>query len=88
MAVDEDILNDTIQSLLDKITINSTQRKTLQELYLKAKNISLVEIPAPTVEDSRLTKKVLPNDTVLGVEINPTRREEIYDQVISENAAL
>jgi len=84
MPVDEDNLDAIIVDLIKKTNTNFVQRQEITEIYKCAKRIELVDVPDPTIEDPKQTKKVLPMDDDLGLEITVQRREQIYDELISD----
>jgi len=88
MAVDETILESTIVDLSEKLNAVSLERQNLKTIIRDAQSIVMVNVPDPTEEDPRRTKKELPQDNKLGAEITTERREQIYDKIIVDVAAL
>jgi len=88
MTVNDTILESTIVGLQEKLNIVSLQRSNLKTILRDAYSIVLLDLPDPTEEDTRRTKKVLPLDNKLGTEITVERREQIYEKIIANFAAL
>jgi len=84
MPIDDDIIDSTLKGMIDKITQNHTARGNLQKLHDLGQSIKLVTVPDPTEKEPRRTKKVIPNDPMLGGEMSETRRQAIYDKFIAD----
>lgn len=88
MPIDYDILDSALKEVMDKINQNHTERKNLENIHKIGESIQLVTVPDPTAEEPRRTKKVIPNDPMLGGEISATRQQEIYDKFLAGVALL
>jgi len=88
MPVDEQILETTYEAINAKLQEISIERQKLKQLQNDAKSICLVDKPDPTVENPRKTKKVQPKDQVIGSDMTPARRNEIYDSIMSRKTAF
>jgi hypothetical protein len=88
MPVDESLLEAKIQEINTKLTENGVMRQTLKALHKNAINIQQVDVPDPTPEDPRKTKKEMPKDDDLGSQITPARRQEIYDKILVDCTEL
>lgn len=88
MVVDEDRLTGIITTLNEEMTLINTKRNTLRNLSEIANSIKLVIIPAPTAENINATDTTLPLDPKLGVTIEVSRREAIYDKLLLDVSEL
>lgn len=88
MPVDEDNLAKIISDVGAKLDEVTTQRSNLKIILSNANSIRQVEVPDPTEENPGQRKMVMPNDRSLGNKIKPARRQEIYDQIVSDAVGL
>jgi len=88
MVVDEAILESTIVDLQNKLDTVSLKKQNLKTILRDSQSIVMINIPDATEKDPRRTKKVLPTDNKLGIEITVKRREQIYEKIIADVAAL
>jgi hypothetical protein len=88
MPVDEANLEVIKTDLRVKLNENSAERIKLKELLKLSTDITKVDVPDPTPEDTARTKKEMPKDKSLGSEMSVARRDQIYDKIVSEKTAL
>lgn len=88
MPVNEATLQTTIDTINSKIQTNAQERQKLRQLLDIAESIKQVDVPDPTPQDLNRTKKIMPKDRVLGKDITPARRQEIYDKIVADVAVL
>ena len=82
MPVDDTELATLLQSAYDKLTVITTERSKLKAFINAATTITKV----PTQSDPEIME--LPNDRMLGVKYSPTRRQAIYDKLLSDKPML
>ena len=88
MPIEEEILDSTIQDIRHKLGVNSLERQKIKNILQAASSIQQIDVPDPTKEKPRQTKKELPKDRILGTEISPTRRQAIYDKIRQDVSEL
>lgn len=84
MVVDDNVIESTILNMQNRLNTNAQERQTIKGIALNLQIIRLVEVPDPVENDINQTKKVMPLDPVLGIEMTEDRRNEIYDKIISD----
>jgi len=88
MEVDDVNIDIIKLDLINKANNNSLERQKLRAIRKDIQEITLVDQPDPTVKEPTKTKKILPNDMELGVQMTVERREARYEKIMVDVAEL
>ena len=84
MPTNDDTLDTMIAVLETKAGKISKDLQKIRNTLTLAESIKKIDVPDPTPEDHRKTKKVLPLDHTLKTAITSSRRDEIYSKIVSD----
>lgn len=82
MTVDDTQLSKMLQSAYDKLTINGNERSNLKNFIRNCTEI----IKVPKENNSSEMKDVI--DDTLGIKMATTRRQAIYDKLLTDKTNL
>jgi len=84
VEIDDDYIESTITDMQNKLITNRQEYQTIKTILNNLQTITLVEVSDPVESDANQTKKVMPTDPILRIEMTEDRRHEIYDKIVSD----
>lgn len=84
MPVDDENLATMLQSAYEKLGANGEERQQLKIFIQGCTEITMV----PTPTEANPDKKTVGKDRLLGVALTTTRRQAIYDKLVTDKATL